>query len=88
VGGGAAERETTATSDRLKYYVHDVDTFGVDQDDMLHFPGFGFDGLRSMSVIQWAARNAAGNALAMDEYSGRFFAAARTRRSCWKATSR
>jgi HK97 family phage portal protein len=27
-----------------------------------------------MSVIQWAARNAAGNALAMDEYSGKFFA--------------
>ena len=40
---------------------------------MLHFPGFGFDGLRAMSVIQYAARNATGNAAAMDEYSGRFF---------------
>lgn len=59
---------------RLKYYIHDVDTWGCDQDDMLHFPGFGFDGLRGMSVISWAARNAAGTALAMDEYSGRFFA--------------
>lgn len=42
--------------------------------DILHFPGFGFDGLRSMSVISHAARAAVGNALAMDEYSGKFFA--------------
>lgn len=59
---------------RLKYYVQDVRTYGADQDDILHFPGFGFDGINGMSVIQWAARNAAGNAAAMDEYSGRFFA--------------
>jgi HK97 family phage portal protein len=68
------QRETSDSSDRLKYYVQDVNTFGVDQDDMLHFAGFGFNGIRSMSIVQWAARNAAGNALAMDEYSGRFFA--------------
>lgn len=68
------DRVTTDSSDRLQYYVQDVRTYGVDQDDMLHFPGFGFNGVRGMSVIQWAARNAAGNALAMDEYSGRFFA--------------
>lgn len=67
-------RHTDGGEDRLKYYVNDVTRYGVDQDDMLHFPGFGFDGLRGMSVIQWAARNAAGNALAMDEYSGKFFA--------------
>lgn len=60
-------------SSRLRYDVQDVRTFGVDQDDMLHFPGFGFDGLQAMSVIQYAARNATGNAAAMDEYSGRFF---------------
>lgn len=41
--------------------------------EILHFPGFGFDGLRSMSVISHAARAAVGNALAMDEYSGKFF---------------
>lgn len=41
--------------------------------DVLHFPGLGFDGLKSMSVIKYAARNATGNALAMDEYSGQFF---------------
>jgi HK97 family phage portal protein len=58
----------------LKYYVNDVKRFGVDPSDMLHFPGFGFDGVRGMSVIRYAANNAAGNALAMDEYSGNFFA--------------
>lgn len=60
--------------DELRYYVHDVNTFGVDAEDMLHFPGFGFDGERGMSVIRWASQNAAGNAMAMDEYSGKFFA--------------
>lgn len=69
------EKEKSDDSYRLKYYVNDgMRTYGVDQDDMLHFPGFGFDGLRAMSVIQYAARNATGNAIAMDEYSGRFFA--------------
>jgi HK97 family phage portal protein len=59
---------------RLIYSVNDgLSIKGVDQDDMLHFPGFGFNGIRSRSVISHAARNAAGNALAMDEYSGAFF---------------
>lgn len=47
---------------------------GVDQDDVLHFANFGFDGQRAPSVISRAAMQAVGNALAMDEYSGRFFA--------------
>ncbi len=38
---------------------------------MLHFTGFGFDGLRSLSMIQYAARNAIGNSLAAADYSGR-----------------
>ena len=61
---------------RLKYFVRESDgtTYGVDPADMLHFPGFGFDGERAMSVITWAARNAAGTAMAMDEYAGKFFA--------------
>lgn len=70
------DRQSVELGSRLLYAVDDGYTVkGYDQDDVLHFPGFGFDGLRSMSVIQWAARNAAGNAMAMDEYSGRFFAA-------------
>lgn len=70
----AVQPDRDKSGERLKYFVQDVRTYGCDQDDMLHFPGFGFDGLRAKSVIQWAARNATGNAMAMDEYSGRFFA--------------
>ena len=66
---------TKEIGSRLVYAVNDgLKVQAIDQDDMLHFPGFGFDGLKSMSVISWAAKNAAGNAMAMDEYSGRFFA--------------
>lgn len=64
----------SADGSRLEYAISDVRTFGADQDDVLHFPGFGFNGLHAMSVIQYAARNAAGNAMAMDQYSGKFFA--------------
>lgn len=42
--------------------------------DMLHFPGLGFDGSRSLSVIQWAGRNAIGSAFQTDQFAGRFFA--------------
>ena len=70
------ERLTPEVGSRLMYAVNDgLRARGVDQDDMLHFPGFGFDGVRGRSVIHHAARNATGNALAMDEYSGKFFAA-------------
>lgn len=61
-------------NDRLVYDVQDQDSgkaYTVDQDDMLHFAGFGFDGLRSLSAIQYAARSAIGNSLAAAEYSGR-----------------
>lgn len=62
----------------VRYYVtlpsHGISTW-FDPADILHFPGLGFDTstMRSMSVIQFGARSAIGNALAMDEYSGRFF---------------
>lgn len=62
--------------DTLVYSVTD-DTSSmrpVHQDDMLHFPGFGFNGARSMSVIQWAAFQSIGIALATDALSGGFFA--------------
>lgn len=60
--------------DRLVYYVQEGDRrFGVDQDDMIHLPGFGFNGIRSMSVIQWAAKQSIGIAMAAEEHSARFF---------------
>lgn len=62
----------------VRYYVnlpsHGIATW-YDSSEILHFHGLGFDDatMRSMSVIQYGARNAIGNALAMDEYSGKFF---------------
>lgn len=62
----------------VRYYVnlpsHGISTW-FDPSDILHFPGLGFDDstMRSMSVIQFGARSAIGSALAMDEYSGKFF---------------
>lgn len=60
----------------VRYYLSLAD-YGIqtwiEPSEILHFPGFGFDGLKSMSVIQYAARSAVGNALAMDQYSGKFF---------------
>lgn len=61
----------------IRYYISLPEwgiTTWLDPADVLHFPGNGFDGLRSMSVISYGAKNAIGNALAMDEYSGKFFA--------------
>lgn len=59
---------------RIRYYVDDPygegKMRGFDQDDVLHFPGYGFNGLRSMSVVRWAAYQAIGNAIAMEEYAG------------------
>lgn len=45
--------------------------YTVHQDDMLHFSGFGFNGLRSISAIQHAARSAIGNSLAAADYAGK-----------------
>lgn len=55
----------------LRYDCRDPVTnrlYGVEQDDMLHFTGFGFDGVRSMSAIKWAARNAVAGELAASRY--------------------
>lgn len=60
----------------VRYYVS-LSDYGIqtwlEPYEILHYPGFGFDGIKSMSVIQYAARSAVGNALAMDAYSGKFF---------------
>lgn len=59
---------------RLRYDCVDPDTgrvYGVDQDDMLHFAGLGFDGVRSPSIIAYAARQAIGNTLAASDFAGR-----------------
>lgn len=42
-------------------------------EDVLHIPGLGFDGLRGLSVVRYAARQGIGTALAAEEFSARFF---------------
>jgi HK97 family phage portal protein len=66
--------------DRLRYTITDemadgsIGSFTVDQDDVLHFPGLGFDGVCSQSVIGWAARQAIGIAIKADEHAANTFA--------------
>lgn len=60
----------------LLYWVIDPDTDEIRTvypDDILHFPGFGFDGTRSLSVVQHAARMNIGNAIAANRYAGTTF---------------
>ena len=45
----------------------------LDQSDMLHVPGLGYDGLKGQSVITWAARQAVGLALATEQHGSRLF---------------
>lgn len=57
-------------------YLVATDTGRIDtvlQEDMLHFPGIGFDGVRSLTPIRAALRSSAGIALAADTYAASFF---------------
>lgn len=59
---------------RLRYDAIDLETgrvYGLDQDDVLHFAGFGFNGVKSLSTIQYAARQAIGNSTAAADFTGR-----------------
>lgn len=59
---------------RLKYVIWNNDDPEVlDQDDVLHIPGLGFNGLRGMSQIHYAYKNSIGTAIAAEQYSGTFF---------------
>lgn len=67
--------EIRAVDGRLRYYQmgDNGKVQAFDQDDIIHIPGFGFDGRRGLSTIQWGARSGIGIAIATDEFSGRFF---------------
>jgi HK97 family phage portal protein len=69
--------QVSTVDGRLRYAIWDAVTsraYGVDQDDMLHFTGFGFDGECSVSAIKWAARNAISNSLSSAAYMGKALA--------------
>ncbi|MCI2243271.1 phage portal protein [Xanthomonas sp. PPL568] len=68
------ERTSPREPRRLQYtFYDDLGYFTVDQADVIHLPGFGFNGVCSMSVIQWGARNGIGIAIQGDEHAGKFF---------------
>lgn len=46
----------------------------LDQEDVLHVPGIGFDGVQGISPIQWAGRQPIGTAFALEEFVGRMHA--------------
>lgn len=61
-------------NERLVYTIVDCEeTEVLDQDDVLHIPGLGFDGRRGLSPLRYAARQTFGLAIAAEEYSARFF---------------
>lgn len=62
------------SGNRLNYYVNDDDRyFGVQQEDMLHFAGLGFDGVQSQSVISHYGRTTLGIAAAAEDHTERYF---------------
>jgi len=44
----------------------------IDQDDMLHIPGFGYNGIRGMSPLRYALRMTGGVALNAQQFSAKF----------------
>lgn len=67
--------EAHRISARLKYkvYLSDGSSEIIDQSDMVHVPGLGFDGVSGMSVISHAAKESVGLALAAEEHGARVF---------------
>lgn len=60
---------------RTRYTIRlaDNSTETIDQSDMLHIPGHGYDGVKGQSVITHAARQAVGLALATEQHGSRIF---------------
>lgn len=61
---------------QILYRITPVDggsQYVLDSSDVVHIPTLGFNGLRSISPISWAAKQNIGIALAAEEYSAKFF---------------
>lgn len=68
-------------TDRLIYVYTPDETQGkrgprvvLDQDDVVHIAGFGFDGLRGLSPLRYSLREAGSVAMSAQRYSNAFFA--------------
>lgn len=59
---------------RLLYvFQHEDGRDVLEQEDVLHFPGVGFNGVRSMTPLRYWLRNAAGINIAADDFAAAFF---------------
>lgn len=77
--------EVERVNGRNRYTFRFVDGKEVlDQVDVVHVPGVGFDGMKGISPIAWAGRQPVGIALAMEEFVGRIHANS-ARPSGWMA---
>lgn len=57
---------------RNRYTIRLTDgTEVLDQDEIIHVPGIGFDGLKGLSPIAWAGKQPVGISLAIEEFVGR-----------------
>ena len=54
-------------------FTYSGSTFTRHQDDVLHFTGLGFNGIRSLTPIDYALGHATGTSNAADKYAGQFF---------------
>lgn len=67
--------EVLDNADRLAYKITtEKGVVVLDQDDVIHIPGLGFNGKRGMSPLKYVLKNSAGIAQASDEFSGSYFA--------------
>ncbi len=78
------EVERVNGRNRYKFHLNDDSKEVIDQADVVHIPGLGFDGLKGISPIAWAGRQPVGIALAMEEFVGRMHANS-ARPSGWMA---
>jgi HK97 family phage portal protein len=67
-------------TDRLVYIYSPTELAGkinqrlvIDQDDVVHIAGFGFDGFRGMSPLRYSLREAGAVAMSAQRYSNAFF---------------
>lgn len=67
------DRKGSQANLRLAYRINiDGKQFEPSQDQMIHVPGFGFDGVKGISVISAVGKQSIGLALALEEFQGRF----------------
>jgi HK97 family phage portal protein len=67
------QRVNSTGKNRYTVRLGDGSTEVIEQADMLHIPGMGYDGLSGKSIITWASRQAVGLALAEEQHGAKLF---------------